>query len=446
MALLKNFNVINGINSFNGGINTYNGNGFKRDFRWEWKSDQGIWVPYHDDIQSLIEKLQPNNMVTLLIGGWNYEVTRTNAGKGYQLNTKTQKRRSIRRTVLNVNKGYPDISALEFKWQFRDAQGAWKFVPKKINALLQKCNVGGEFTVFGSSTKIKKTSDDDAMEYSNGSNTSKVFRKIVYAPNSQQRVIWQYKDDNKSQFIIDSCDATMKLTKAKANDVITYTFNKWTYHVIKNADGKSAIQTNTTTMTRRPLKMMLNLCSNGGKLKRHNNNSNNKKSISDKKQDILKLFGKTMNLNQYKDITVKPIRANKQQKSVYKAVTKNKNSNNERMLFHGTSKATIDKIIENGFNRDFCVRQKYGKGVYFAKNASKANGYCQNETDGYRYMLVCRVFVGDYTIGNAKMTTPPLKNNGKSHYDSLVNRLNDPTIFVISKDYHAIPEYTIKFK
>ena len=64
MALLKNFNVINGINSFNGGINPNNGNGsFKRDFQWEWKSDQGIWVPYDNNTQPLIEMLQPNNMV-----------------------------------------------------------------------------------------------------------------------------------------------------------------------------------------------------------------------------------------------------------------------------------------------------------------------------------------------------------------------------------------------
>ena len=325
---------------------------------------------------------------------------------------------------------------------------------------MQNCNVGDEFKcVYGGSTKIKKTSDDDAMETNNHSNTPKVFRRIIYDPNIQKRVIWQYMDDNNKLQSIDSCDVTMKLIKANANDVITYTHNKWTYNVIKNADGRSAVQTNTTTMKQRKLKMILNLCSNGGKSSIPNNNnnknnSNNKKNqrkSSNKnkyntKQAILTLFGKTMNLNQYRDVTVIPIPAGKAQKSVYKAITKKKNGNNERTLFHGTSKDTIDKIIDNGFNRDFNKTHKYGKGVYFAKHASKANGYCSNHTDGYRYMLVCRVFVGDYTIGTANMTTPPLKNNGKSHYDSLVNRLNDPTIFVISKVYHAIPEYIIKFK
>ena len=170
-----------------------------------------------------------------------------------------------------------------------------------------------------------------------------------------------------------------------------------------------------------------------------------------------KLFRHTMNKNDYKDVELSKIEENKSHRLVYDAIINGKSNNNnnnninnkgnnERTLFHGTSKDSIDKIINNGFNRDFNVTHRYGKGVYFARDASESYNYCKRSSDGYYYMLICRVFVGDYTIGSSNMTTPPLKNDNKTHYDSLVNSINNPTIFVISKDYHAIPEYIVQFK
>jgi poly [ADP-ribose] polymerase 10/14/15 len=41
-------------------------------------------------------------------------------------------------------------------------------------------------------------------------------------------------------------------------------------------------------------------------------------------------------------------------------------------LFHGTDEGTVDKIVTMGFNRSFCGKNAtmYGKGVYFARDAS----------------------------------------------------------------------------
>jgi poly [ADP-ribose] polymerase 10/14/15 len=54
---------------------------------------------------------------------------------------------------------------------------------------------------------------------------------------------------------------------------------------------------------------------------------------------------------------------------------------NERVwLFHGTEEDTVEKIVQQGFNRSFAGKNAtaYGKGVYFARDASckAANRTC----------------------------------------------------------------------
>ena len=41
-------------------------------------------------------------------------------------------------------------------------------------------------------------------------------------------------------------------------------------------------------------------------------------------------------------------------------------------LFHGTEEDTVEKIVQMGFDRNFAGKNmcKYGKGVYFARDAS----------------------------------------------------------------------------
>merc|ERR1712072_936889 len=45
-------------------------------------------------------------------------------------------------------------------------------------------------------------------------------------------------------------------------------------------------------------------------------------------------------------------------------------------LFHGTTEDIVPKIVQQGFNRSFCGRNAtmYGKGVYFARDASYSSG------------------------------------------------------------------------
>ncbi len=55
------------------------------------------------------------------------------------------------------------------------------------------------------------------------------------------------------------------------------------------------------------------------------------------------------------------------------------------------------------------------------------------------------MITGEYCVGNKDMKQIPKKLDG-TEYDSLVNKLNDPRIFVSWRDFMAIPIYVVKFK
>ena len=87
------------------------------------------------------------------------------------------------------------------------------------------------------------------------------------------------------------------------------------------------------------------------------------------------------------------------------------------------------------------------QGVYFAKNAKYSVDYCKNNANinnGKYCMLACRVLIGDITKGQ-KNCDPPLKADGHTRYETMVNDINNPTIFVATRDYCALPVYYIWF-
>ena len=118
----------------------------------------------------------------------------------------------------------------------------------------------------------------------------------------------------------------------------------------------------------------------------------------------------------------------------------------ERRLFHGTSKQYIDAICQQGFEWRVCgssVGTLYGKGSYFARDAS----YSKHYTD-CRSLFVVKVLVGEYAQGTPDMKLPPPKDKSKplgEKYDSCVNDESDPAIFVIFFEEQSYPEYVIEY-
>uniref|UniRef100_A0A3P9DI32 Poly [ADP-ribose] polymerase n=1 Tax=Maylandia zebra TaxID=106582 RepID=A0A3P9DI32_9CICH len=132
---------------------------------------------------------------------------------------------------------------------------------------------------------------------------------------------------------------------------------------------------------------------------------------------------------------------------------RNGHQNNERRLFHGTSEDTVATINDRGFNRSFAGKNAacYGNGTYFAVNASysASNTYSKPNQNGEKFMYVCRVLTGDFALGQQGMIVPPPKGTSTIStdlYDSVVDNMANPSMFVVFHDIQAYPEYLIKFK
>lgn len=130
---------------------------------------------------------------------------------------------------------------------------------------------------------------------------------------------------------------------------------------------------------------------------------------------------------------------------------RNGHQNNERRLFHGTAHNVIQTVNEHGFNRSYAGKNAacYGNGTYFAINASYSacDTYSKPNQNGEKCMYLCRVLTGDYTLGRQHMIAPPARSASSVHlYDSVVDNVAKPNMFVIFHDTQACPEYLITFK
>lgn len=121
----------------------------------------------------------------------------------------------------------------------------------------------------------------------------------------------------------------------------------------------------------------------------------------------------------------------------------------EQVLYHGTTAPAVPDICAHGFNRSFCGRNAtvYGKGVYFAKRASLSvqDRYSPPNADGHKAVFVARVLTGDYGQGRRGLRAPPLRGPGHVllRYDSAVDCICQPSIFVIFHDTQALPTHLI---
>ncbi|NXA85025.1 PAR12 polymerase, partial [Melanocharis versteri] len=117
----------------------------------------------------------------------------------------------------------------------------------------------------------------------------------------------------------------------------------------------------------------------------------------------------------------------------------------ERFLFHGTNKKYIDAICQQNFDWRICGLHGtvYGKGSYFARDASYSDNYCGADSHT-KTMFLARVLVGEFTLGSSDYVRPPMKDS-QNFYDSCVNSSSNPSIFVIFEKQQIYPEYLIEY-
>ena len=119
---------------------------------------------------------------------------------------------------------------------------------------------------------------------------------------------------------------------------------------------------------------------------------------------------------------------------------------NEKQLFHGTvdDMAVVRGICHN--NVDFRLSGKngtvYGEGAYFARDAKYSHSYTRGPV---RFMFLSKVLVGQYARGQSSYKRPPAKA-GHALYDSCVDDVTNPQIYVIFEMAQSYPEFLVEYE
>ncbi|XP_053272435.1 protein mono-ADP-ribosyltransferase PARP14 isoform X2 [Pleuronectes platessa] len=121
----------------------------------------------------------------------------------------------------------------------------------------------------------------------------------------------------------------------------------------------------------------------------------------------------------------------------------------EKVLYHGTTQDNCDAIMKTGFNRRFAGQNatQFGEGTYFAVKASYSaqHLYATPTADRSRRIFVAQVLTGIYTPGKRDMKVPPPRDIFLPHdrFDSVVDKMNNPSLHVVFHDNQAYPDYLI---
>lgn len=125
---------------------------------------------------------------------------------------------------------------------------------------------------------------------------------------------------------------------------------------------------------------------------------------------------------------------------------------NEKLLFHGTDFQNVDSVCAE--NIDWRAMEEdraaqFGEGAYFTKEAALSNLYCKQDSESFRYVFLAEVLVGSFVKGEPSMKRPPVKDEAatkKELYDSCVDNVEKPTIFVLFDADQYYPSFLIKYK
>ena len=121
-------------------------------------------------------------------------------------------------------------------------------------------------------------------------------------------------------------------------------------------------------------------------------------------------------------------------------------------LFHGTEavEAIVNSVDGHGFLPMLAgtsTGAKYGNGTYFARDAKYSDDYARTLPSGDKQMILVDVLVGLSAQGAEGMKVCPLlPGESYARYNSLVNTVQDPSIFVVQHSNQAYPSYLITYR
>ena len=133
-------------------------------------------------------------------------------------------------------------------------------------------------------------------------------------------------------------------------------------------------------------------------------------------------------------------------------------------IYSAASAEVVDNIIGNGLNRSYAGQHAtvYGKGVYFARDASYSarETYSPKDALGHKRVLLCRLALGSHEqvtpgYGNKiTETEPPVRDTkrllgvGTLKHDTTTGgdvKGGVPEIMVAYKDAQGYPEFLVTF-
>ena len=128
---------------------------------------------------------------------------------------------------------------------------------------------------------------------------------------------------------------------------------------------------------------------------------------------------------------------------------------NELSLFHGTGRHEPSDIYggDSSFDMRFSRDGMWGRGNYFAVNASYSNSYSYKAEGGVRQMLVAYVLTGHskYCPSDSGLTKPPMlpgpqgDTSIKRRYDSVSGDTRGSKVYITYDNDKAYPAYLITY-
>jgi hypothetical protein len=88
----------------------------------------------------------------------------------------------------------------------------------------------------------------------------------------------------------------------------------------------------------------------------------------------------------------------------------------------------------------------YGKGAYFARDAEYSHNYTGNKSK--KTMFLAKVLIGKITKGDSSFQRPPAIDPMNPHllYDTCVDNIHKPSIYVVFDNAQSYPLYQITYK
>lgn len=130
----------------------------------------------------------------------------------------------------------------------------------------------------------------------------------------------------------------------------------------------------------------------------------------------------------------------------------------EKLLFHGTSQNDPKEIYQGaeGFDMRFSRDGAWGRGNYFAVNASYSDRYAFHAGDGIKKMFAAWVLTGRAYLSKPKssLTKPPFLNESddgdgtavRHRFDSVCGSTGGTRVYITYDNVHAYPAYLISYK